>query len=273
MAKHSISKLLDIMEKLRDPQSGCPWDIGQTFATIAPYTIEEAYEVADAIDRGQLADLKDELGDLLLQVVFHAQMAAEAGAFEFDDVAASISEKMVRRHPHVFSDGKADAPDAVKDQWEAIKAEENRQRAMRRANTGQSDCGERFLDTVPVGLPALLGAIKLQKKAARVGFDWPETASVIGKVHEELGEVEAELADLPVERDRLEDEIGDLLFAVANLARHLKIEPESALRRTNSKFRRRFAIIEDRLKDDGKSLDEASLEEMETHWQAAKAAD
>ena len=265
-----IDRLLEIMSALRTPVTGCPWDLEQSFATIAPYTIEEAYEVADAIERGDLDDLKDELGDLLLQVVFHAQMATEADSFDFDDVAAAISDKMVRRHPHVFGDGQADAPDAVKAQWETIKAEESRERAERRAGKGLAADDERFLDAVPVALPALLAALKLQKKAARVGFDWPETVAVIDKIREELGEVEAELAGLPASRDRLEDEIGDLLFAVVNLARHLKIEPEAALRRTNAKFRRRFGHIEDRLRASGQSLDAASLNEMEAHWQAAK---
>jgi ATP diphosphatase len=271
--ERNIDRLLDIMTALRTPVSGCPWDLEQSFATIAPYTIEEAYEVADAIERGDLDDLKDELGDLLLQVVFHAQMAKETGAFEFNDVAAAICDKMVRRHPHVFGEAQADAPDAVKAQWETIKAEERRERAERRAGKGLPADEKRLLDAVPAALPALLSALKLQKKAARVGFDWPETGVVIDKIREELGEVEAELAGSPVSPDRLEDEIGDLLFAVTNLARHLKVEPEAALRRTNAKFRRRFGHIEDRLRADGKSLDAASLEEMETHWQAAKEAE
>ena len=271
--ERNIDRLLDIMAALRTPVTGCPWDLEQSFATIAPYTIEEAYEVADAVERGDLDDLKDELGDLLLQVVFHAQMAREANAFDFDDVAATISDKMVRRHPHVFGDGQADAPDAVKAQWETIKAEENRERTARRAKKDLGAEDERFLDAVPVALPALLAAHKLQKKVARVGFDWPETDAVIGKIREELGEVESELAGSPARRDRLEDEIGDLLFAVANLARHLKIDPEAALRRTNAKFRRRFGHIEDSLRASGQSLDAASLDEMEAHWQAAKAAE
>ena len=269
----NIDRLLDIMAALRTPGTGCPWDLEQSFATIAPYTIEEAYEVADAIERGDLDDLKDELGDLLLQVVFHAQMAREANAFDFNDVAAAISDKMVRRHPHVFGDAQADAPDAVKAQWETIKAEESRERAERRANNGLPTDDERFLDSVPNVLPALLGALMLQKKAARVGFDWPETGAVIAKIREELGEVESELAGSPVSRDRLEGEIGDLLFAAANLARHLKIEPEAALRRTNAKFRRRFGHIEDALRASGQSLEAASLDEMEAHWQAAKEAE
>ena len=269
----NIDRLLDIMAALRTPVTGCPWDLEQSFATIAPYTIEEAYEVADAIERGDLDDLKDELGDLLLQVVFHAQMASEANAFDFNDVAAAISDKMVRRHPHVFGDGQADAPDAVKVRWETIKAEESRERTERRASKGLAADDKRFLDSVPVALPALLGALKLQKKAARAGFDWPETDAVIDKIREELGEVESELAGSPVSRDRLEDEIGDLLFAVTNLARHLKVEPEAALRRTNAKFRRRFGHIEDRLKASGQSLEAASLDEMEAHWQAAKEAE
>ena len=271
--ERNIDRLLDIMAALRTPVTGCPWDLEQSFATIAPYTIEEAYEVADAIERGDLDDLKDELGDLLLQVVFHAQMAREANAFDFNDVAAAISEKMLRRHPHVFGDARASAPEAVKAQWEVIKAEESRERAERRASKGLAADNEWFLDAVPAALPALLGALKLQKKAARVGFDWAETDAVIGKIREELGEVEAELAGSPVDRDRLEDEIGDLLFAVANLARHLKVEPEAALRRTNAKFRRRFGHIEDQLRARGQSLEAASLDEMEAHWQAAKDAE
>ena len=271
--ERNIDRLLDIMAALRTPVTGCLWDLEQSFATIAPYTIEEAYEVADAIERGDLDDLKDELGDLLLQVVFHAQMAREANAFDFNDVAAAISEKMVRRHPHVFGDAQANAPDTVRAQWETIKAEESRERAVRRAGKGLAAENERYLDAVPVALPALLGALKLQKKAARVGFDWPETDAVIDKIREELGEVEAELAGSPVSRDRLEDEIGDLLFAVTNLARHLKVEPEAALRRTNAKFRRRFGHIEDRLRASGQSLEAAPLDDMEAHWQAAKEAE
>ena len=271
--ERDIDRLLEIMAALRTPITGCPWDLEQSFATIAPYTIEEAYEVADAIERGDLDDLKDELGDLLLQVVFHAQMAKEASAFEFNDVAAAISDKMVRRHPHVFGDGQANAPDAVKAQWETIKTDERRERTARRASKGLPPDEKRFLDSVPATLPALLGALKLQKKAARVGFDWPKTDAVINKIREELGEVEAELVGSPVSRDRLEDEIGDLLFAVTNLARHLKIEPEAALRRTNAKFRRRFGHIEDALRAGGQSLKAASLDEMEAHWQAAKDAE
>jgi ATP diphosphatase len=269
----NIDRLLDIMSALRTPVTGCPWDLEQSFITIAPYTIEEAYEVADAIERGDLDDLKDELGDLLLQIVFHAQMAAENGAFNFNDVATAISNKMVRRHPHVFGEVQAETPDAVNAQWERIKAEESRERAERRASKGLSAEDERLLDSVPVSMPALLSALKLQEKAARVGFDWRETDLVIDNIREELGEVESELAGSPVSRDRLEDEIGDLLFAVTNLARHLQIEPESALRGTNTKFRRRFGHIEDRLRASGQSLDMASLDEMEAHWQAAKDAE
>ncbi len=269
----NIDRLLDIMAALRTPVTGCPWDLEQSFATIAPYTIEEAYEVADAIERGDLDDLKGELGDLLLQVVFHAQIATETGAFTFNDIAAGISDKMVRRHPHVFAESRAATPAAVKVQWEAIKAEEKLERAQRRAKKGVATDQLRLLDSVPVALPALVGALKLQKEAARVGFDWPETDAVIGKIREELGEVEAEITRSPVNGERLEDEIGDLLFAVANLARHLKVDPEAALRGTNTKFRRRFGHIEDRLRASGKSLDAASLDEMEAHWQGAKDAE
>lgn len=271
--ERNIDRLLDIMAALRTPETGCAWDLEQSFASIVPYTIEEAYEVADAIERGDLDDLKDELGDLLLQVVFHAQMAEEAGVFDFNDVAAAICDKMVRRHPHVFGQSRAATPAAVKVQWEAIKAREKLERAQRRAKKGLGTDQLRFLDSVPVALPALDGALKLQKKAASVGFDWTETGTVIAKIREEISEVEAEIAQSPVNRQRLEDEVGDLLFAVANLARHLKVDPEAALRGTNNKFRRRFGHIEDRLRTSGKSLDSASLDEMEAHWQSAKDAE
>jgi len=249
-----IHRLLDIMAKLRDPDGGCPWDLEQNFRTIAPYTIEEAYEVAEAIEKGDMAGLKDELGDLLLQVVFHAQMASEQGLFDFDAVAQAISDKMVRRHPHVFADH---AYDDLEDQtrgWEDIKAAEKAERG---------ETPESVLDGVPAALPGLSRAVKLQKRAARVGFDWGEAGPVFAKIKEEIAELEA-----ASNADEREDEFGDILFALANLARHLKIDPEAAIRRTNEKFDRRFRAVEQAL---GDRLADASLDEMEAQWQKAKA--
>ena len=260
-APTNIQRLLEIMARLRDPQTGCPWDVKQDFATIAPYTIEEAYEVAEAIRQGDMGSLEDELGDLLLQVVFHARMAEEAGHFDFEAVAGAIADKMVRRHPHVFGADDADSPDQVRASWEEIKAEERRTRA---AANGDSHS---VLDGVALGLPALLRAEKLQKRAARVGFDWPEAAQVFAKIDEELAEIKEEIEN-GSSRDRLTDEVGDLLFVAANLARHLGVDPEDALRHANAKFERRFRHIEESL---GERLDEAELDEMEAAWQAAKA--
>ena len=251
----AILALIDVMARLRAPEGGCPWDIEQTFRTIAPYTIEEAYEVADAIERDDMPALKDELGDLLFQAVFHARMAEEDGLFDFADVAEAISEKMVRRHPHVFGD--ADMRDANEQTtaWEEQKAEE-------RAAKGHGS----LLDDVPVGLPGLSRAVKLQKRAARVGFDWREAKDVLSKIVEETAEL-TEAMDSK-DADKMEDEFGDLLFVLANLSRHLNIDPEAALRRTNEKFVRRFSYIEEKL---GDRLSEASLEEMESLWTEAKA--
>ncbi|HSM42233.1 MAG TPA: nucleoside triphosphate pyrophosphohydrolase [Afifellaceae bacterium] len=268
-SKPPIERLIEIMAALRTPGSGCPWDLEQNFTTIAPYTIEEAYEVADAIERDDMDDLKDELGDLLLQVVFHARMAEELGAFAFDDVAEAINKKMIRRHPHVFGNLDADDATAVKVNWETIKTEEKAERAARREARGQADERTGFLDDVPRALPALQRAFKLQKRAARVGFDWPDTEPVVGKIREEVDELAHELAS-GSDQTRLIDEIGDLLFAVVNLARHLGIDPEAALSGTNGKFVRRFTEIERSLEKTGKSLDEASLDEMEAIWVAAK---
>lgn len=256
-----IESLLQIMAKLRDPDGGCPWDLEQNFATIAPYTIEEAYEVADAIELGDMSELRDELGDLLLQVVFHAQMAKEAKEFQFEDVVRAICEKMIRRHPHVFGDEKARAAGTVSTRWEEIKAEE-------KAAKGKSK-GRSLLDDVPMALPALTRALKLQKRAATVGFDWPSTANVLDKLNEEMLELSHELAK-GGDKDRLEDEFGDILFVYANLARHLEIDPEAALRRTNAKFRRRFGRIEEKLAAQNRALTDSNLEEMDAMWNEAK---
>jgi len=258
-----LSRLLAVMAWLRDRQHGCPWDIEQTFRTIAPYTIEEAYEVADAIERDDMAALKEELGDLLLQVVYHAQMAAEAKAFSFADVAATIADKMVDRHPHVFGDLKIADADAQTVSWEARKAAERAKK-----NAGGDAAGA--LDGVARALPALLRAEKIQKRAARVGFDWKTIGPVIDKIEEELAELRSELTAGKVDQARTTDELGDVLFAVANLARHCKVDTEAALRSTNDKFERRFRYIERRLREQGRKPGDASLEEMETLWQEAK---
>jgi ATP diphosphatase len=260
---HSLQRLLDIMARLRDRENGCPWDIEQTFATIASYTIEEAYEVADAIDRKDLGALKDELGDLLLQVVFHAQMASEQGAFGFDDVAGAIGDKMVRRHPHVFADASfADAEEQTLN-WEAIK------RAEREA-AGEAD--RSALAGISRGLPEWQRAVKLQARAARTGFDWPGPEPVIAKLHEEIDEVRAEFArgDVASNRARLEDEIGDLLFVAANLARHAKVDVGAALRHANHKFERRFRAMEQLAEADGTPLSTLTLEQQDAYWNRAK---
>jgi ATP diphosphatase len=266
-----ISTLLAIMAKLRDRETGCPWDIEQTFASIAPYTIEEAYEVADAIARGDKEDLCDELGDLLLQVVFHAQMAAEEGSFTFADVVAAVSTKMIRRHPHVFGDIDRDDQQAVKARWEDIKAQEKAAKRARQLAQGEGDdAPASVLDGVPGTLPPLQRAFKLQAKAARVGFDWPTPQAVLDKLAEETGEVAEEVRAIPQDRDRLEDEIGDVLFVVTNLARKLDIDPSVALERTNRKFISRFQWVEKSLADSPEPVGSASLETMEAAWQEAK---
>ena len=257
-----ISELLAIMRRLRDPNGGCPWDVEQNFATIAPYTIEEAYEVASAIEHagetGNFDDLKGELGDLLFQVVFHAQMATEKGLFGFPDVVRYVSEKMVRRHPHVFSGGVADTSEEVLKNWEDIKRQER---------AGRPAAG--LLDDVPRAMPALTRAVKLQNRAAQVGFDWPSAVTVTDKIAEEAREL-AEAAE-SLEQSKIEEEFGDLLFVVANLARHLKVDPEVALRSANVKFTRRFRFIETALREQGKDIAKASLEEMEALWEVAKS--
>ena len=263
LPKEPLPRLLAVMAWLRDRQYGCPWDIDQTFRTIAPYTIEEAYEVADAIQRDDMPALKEELGDLLLQVVYHSQIAREAQAFGFADVAAAIADKMIDRHPHVFGDLDIKTADAQTISWEARKAAERAAKGANEATTGA-------LDGVARALPALMRAEKIQKRAARVGFDWTTIGPVIDKIEEELGELRAELEAGKVEQDRLQDELGDVLFAVANLARHCKVDPEVALRATNDKFEKRFRYIERQLAETGRKPAESSLEEMESLWQEAK---
>jgi ATP diphosphatase len=264
-----IRRLIEIMAALRDPVAGCPWDIEQTFATIAPFTIEEAYEVADAIERGSPEDLREELGDLLLQVVFHARMAEEAGLFDFGGVVQAITVKLVRRHPHVFGDARARSPGAVKALWARIKADEKRAKLEARVNRGlPAEPAPGALDGVPLALPALSRALKLQERAGKVGFDWNDVRAVLAKLAEEIAEVEAEIADGSAQT--LADEVGDLLFAAVNLARHLKVDPEAALRGANAKFERRFAHIESRLGEHGQTPDSASLDEMERLWTEAK---
>lgn len=260
---HDIDGLLRIMAKLRDPDGGCPWDVEQTFATIAPYTIEEAYEVADAIDQGDMDGLKSELGDLLLQVVFHAQMASEAGLFDFGDVVDSISDKMVLRHPHVFGDASVEDAEAQTKAWEDQKAEERAAKARAEGRVPS------VLDDLTGGLPALTRAVKIQKRVVRVGFDWPSVAPVVDQVKEELDEVVVEI-EAGCDPDRLEDELGDLLFTCVNLARKLGTDPEAALKRCNAKFERRFRAIETYAAADGHALTDLTLEDMEALWVRAK---
>ena len=265
-----IQRILGIMARLRDPQRGCPWDLEQDFASIAAYTIEEAYEVADAIDRGDLPGLCDELGDLLLQVVFHAQMAQEQGAFGFGDVVDAISDKMIRRHPHIFGDAAAGDAEAVLRNWDAIKREE-------RAAAGDTDTSA--LAGIARGLPEWQRAVKLQARAARVGFDWPGPAPVIDKLHEEIEEVRVEFdavaadPDDAAAQDRLEEELGDLLFVAANLARHAKVDVGAALRRANHKFERRFRAMEAMADADGQALAGQSLDAQDGYWNRAKQAE
>ncbi|MBP5855590.1 nucleoside triphosphate pyrophosphohydrolase [Marivibrio halodurans] len=259
-ADRGIDRLIAVMAALRDPDGGCPWDLKQDFASIAPYTIEEAYEVADAIRHGDRAELRDELGDLLLQVVFHSRMAEEEQSFDFEAVAQAIAEKMIRRHPHVFANDTAETPDAVKRSWEETKASE-------RNAKGQDDSA---LSGVALALPALQRAEKLSKRAARVGFTWPDAATVFGDIEEELDELKAEI-EAGTPHDRLEDELGDVLFTIANLARLLGVDPEAALRRTNDKFTDRFQMMERSFKDEGRALTDCSLDEMDARWDAVKA--
>ena len=256
-----MPRLLQVMRRLRDPQTGCPWDIEQTFDSIAPYTIEEAYEVADAIERQNWDELKSELGDLLLQTVYHTAISAEKGLFDFDDVADAIATKMIKRHPHVFGGASRNkSADQQTRDWESIKA------AERAANAQQG-----ALDGVAVGLPALLRAVKLQKRAARVGFDWPQTDQVLDKLVEESREL-VDARDR-LDPDAIEDECGDILFVMANLARHLGVDPEAALRRTNAKFTRRFGAIETELAKTSRTAEDSNLEEMDALWEKAKRSE
>ena len=299
-----ISRLIEIMAALRTPVTGCPWDLEQTFATIAPYTLEEAYEVADAIERGDLADLQDELGDLLLQVVYHSRMAEEQGAFAFGDVVEGVSAKMIRRHPHVFGDETAASATAVNGLWDRIKAEERSQKHLEQAAApnpsplaaeGRGEGVRSLLDDVPLALPGLTRAIKLQSKAAKVGFDWPGLAPVFDKMREELAELEevvgpassgrrsmlvasgssASSGRLPggESEDAIKEEFGDLLFVMTNVARHLNIDPEAALRSANEKFTRRFHHIEVRLAEQGSTPAQSNLAEMDALWDEAKAGE
>jgi nucleoside triphosphate diphosphatase len=264
-----ISRLVEIMAALRTPGSGCPWDLEQDFSTIAPYTLEEAYEVADAIERGDMVDLKLELGDLLLQSVYHARMAEELGLFDFGDVIEAVTTKMIRRHPHVFGDEEARTAGMAKGAWERIKAQEKEEKAAAHLTAGYvRPSNSSVLDGLPAALPGLMTAVKLQAKAARVGFDWNDPHAVLAKIREELDEVEAELA--AKSQTKLAEEVGDVLFAVANLARHLHLDAEGAIRNANAKFRRRFSYIETRLAEAGKTVDDADLDEMEALWQEAK---
>ncbi len=265
-----ISRLIEIMAALRKPVMGCPWDLEQDFASIAPYTIEEAYEVADAIERGDMDDLREELGDLLLQVVYHAQMADETGEFGFGDVVEAVTTKMIRRHPHVFGSETARGAGMAKGMWEAIKAEEKAAKRARRIARGlpAEDNGAGYLDGVPLPLPALVRALKLQQKAARVGFDWAEPGPILDKIEEEIGEFREALQS--GDTAAMKDEFGDMLFAFVNLGRHLGLEPEDALRGTNDKFRDRFHHVERALVSGGRTLEDATLDEMEALWQEAK---
>lgn len=267
-----IARLVEIMAALRTPETGCPWDLEQDFSTIAPYTIEEAYEVADAIDRGDMEDLKLELGDLLLQSVYHARMAEEDGLFDFGDVIEAITKKMIRRHPHVFGNEEARSAGMAKGAWERIKAAEKAELAQARQARGYTmPETASLLDDVPGALPALMAAVKLQNKAAKVGFDWDDSLAVLGKIREELDELEAELDTGSQQRHA--EEVGDILFAIANLARHLHLDPEGAVRSANAKFRRRFRHIEENIAGTGHTMESADLDTMEQLWQNAKKAE
>ena len=266
--ERDLARLIEIMEILRTPVTGCAWDLAQTFETIAPFAIEEAYEVADAVARGDLLDLRDELGDLLLQVVFHARLAQERGIFDVGDVIAAINTKLVRRHPHIFGDAKGLTPDQVKSQWDSIKAQE---KAARTAERGLPSAGDlpSALDRVPAGLPPLARARRLQAAAAAVGFDWPQVAPAIAKVREEIDEVEAALLE-ETSSTKTAEEIGDLLFSVVNVARHAGVDPDKAMTDANAKFTRRFRAVETRLAGESKTATAATLAELDAHWNQVK---
>ena len=268
LPSRELSRLIEIMARLRDPRTGCPWDIEQTFSTIKNYTIEEAYEVADAIDRADYEDLRDELGDLLLQPIYHAQMASELGLFDIGDVIEAVTTKMIRRHPHVFGPDAASGAAAAQGRWDSIKADERASKAAKRPGDAPPAS---LLDDVPQVLPALARAEKLAKRAASVGFDWPDTASVLAKADEEFGELAA--AIMADDQPGIAEELGDLLFAVANVARHLGVDPEGALRDANAKFTRRFAHVETRARQDGVDLKEAGLARLDGYWNEIRAVD
>lgn len=259
-----VARLLSIMQQLRDPEGGCPWDLQQNFASIVPYTIEEAYEVADAIEQGDMKEVQDELGDLLFQVVFYAQLGKEQGDFDFEAIAKSISDKLVRRHPHVFGEQNGRDAGQVKQQWEQIKRQERRDKGQ--------DNDTSILAHIPAGLAPLVKAEKLQKRCAKVGFDWPEASQVVGKIHEEIDEVQQELAQAVLNQPAVQEEVGDLLFAVVNLARHLNVNPDQALRQANNKFEQRFRGVEQILRQQALPVEQASLEQMEAAWQQVKQA-
>jgi nucleoside triphosphate diphosphatase len=265
-----ISRLLEIMKALRNPDTGCPWDVVQTFETIIPYTIEETHEVADAIARNDMDDLAEELGDLLLQVVFHSRIAEEAGAFEFGDVVQAITTKMIRRHPHVFGNAEARSAGMAKGMWDKIKKEEKAERATKREKTGLSQTREGYLDSVPTALPAVLQSIKLQDRAAKVGFDWVTPEPILEKIEEEIAELREAMSRQ--DKSHITEEFGDILFAMTNLGRRLGVDPETALRATNLKFRKRFSFVETGLEIAGKKLGEAELDAMEALWQQAKTS-
>ncbi len=261
----NIDRLLDVMARLRDPERGCPWDLEQTWRTIAPHTIEEAYEVVEAIESGDMAALRDELGDLLFQVVYYAQFAREEGRFDFDQVAGAITDKMIRRHPHVFGADEVESAEHQTSRWEEHKAAE---RAAKALSEGRAPSA---LDGVTVGLPALTRALKLQNRAARVGFDWTDPTDILDKIEEEVAELRAEMSARDgAAKERVTDELGDLLFALVNLARRLGVDPETALRGTNAKFDRSFRRVEALLADEGRRPEDATLDEMEAHWVRAK---
>ena len=268
-----VSRLVEIMRALRAPETGCPWDVEQTFESIIPYTLEEAYEVAEAIAKSDMPNLEEELGDLLLQVVYHAQMADEAGHFSMDDVVLGITKKMIRRHPHVFGDEEARSAGMAKGMWEKIKAEEKAEKAAKRQAAGldNTPASKSILSDIPATLPANMRALKLQQKAARVGYDWDSDDLVLDKIEEEIGELRSAIKSK--DTGDMKDELGDLAFALANLGRHMGIDLEDALRGTNDKFTRRFAYIETALDKAGSAPENASLDEMEALWQEAKTLD